>query len=226
MAKLHASALGPVSHIPGCRDVPGCSSPHGGDTSSTLRLAPAPRPVPAVGRPFPLGTSTFQAALWPRGSPWLDHVHPPLPGAIQDSAAPSLPSPRAGTDGVCPDLMSILDFPARSQGPGSGRASPHRPHRRGFHSPTVRAQPGGRRGARCLRPCGQRSLCPRRNAARAGRADPTRQVWARQRSRRSFGLGGLGAGFAWGFITGGWRELGNAFEGHQGPILASPLPPL
>lgn len=121
---------------------------------------------PRRGDPSPWGP-----ALWHGGPPpGLDHARPPQ--AHPGPGRPIPPSPRAGTDGVCPDLMSILDFPARSQGPGSGRASPHRPHRRGFHSPTARALPG--EGARCLHPCGQPALCPprKRCQGRQGRSCP------------------------------------------------------
>lgn len=108
---------------------PGCSGTHGGDTSSTPRVAPAPRPH--CGDTLPPGDHCKQlfglmaSLIRPCASP--HPIQDPLPR----------PSPPAGTVRVCPDLMSILDIPARSQGPGSGHAAPHRPHRRGFHSPTV-----------------------------------------------------------------------------------------
>lgn len=106
---------------------------------STPRLTPAP--PPHRGETLPPGDQHISSSPFsltapparPRSSP------PAHPGP----GCPVPPSPRAGTDRVCPNLKSILDFPARSRGRGSGRASPHRPHRRGFHNPTVRAQPCG-----------------------------------------------------------------------------------
>lgn len=133
IVKRCALASGLISHIPECRDAPECSSTHGGDTASAPSPAPAPRSH--LRDTLPPGTDTFQGLFLASHPPgWTTRV-PPSPSRS------GCPSPRAGTDGVCPDLKSILDFPARPQGPGGGRAAPQHGTEGALTAP--RASPAG-----------------------------------------------------------------------------------
>ena len=93
ITKLCALALGPISHISGRWDAPGCSSTRGWDTSSTSRLVPAP--CPHHGETLPLGDqhiSSSPLASRPPPLGWTTGV-PPDPSRTR-LPCPSLPAGR------------------------------------------------------------------------------------------------------------------------------------